>query len=95
MSIVEQAKDFIQPAIIGAVAYLFTSISDLRHNQDQSMIHIEQNRTELNDVWTKYNKNEEDEKIEMQKEFDFALKLIEKQHELEIKQKDLEIQLSK
>jgi len=93
--IIDIIMGLIIAAITGAVGYLFTSIADLKHNQDQTLIKVEQNRGELDDVWSKYNKNEEDEKIEMQKEFDFALRLIDKQHELEIKQKDLEIKLLK
>ena len=89
--IIDLVMGLMTALIIGAIRYLFTSISDLKHNQDIMGVQVNQNTSELNDIWTKYNLDVEKREVEMNKEFDFALKLIQDNTRVELQLKELEI----
>ena len=69
-------KNTIVQGIIGlllaglgsAIGWLFSSITELKHNQDIINVHVNQNVSELNDVWGKYNESQKAE-YEKQKAF--------------------------
>lgn len=93
MSLQEHAKSLVQPAIVGAVTYLFVSITDLKHNQDIKGVKVDQNSSELLNLWQMKNEDIKEDKVDRTKNFEFALELIEGQHELELQNKDLELQI--
>jgi len=89
--IVDLVMGLISALIIGGMVFLFTSIADLKHNQDIMGVQVKQNRSELDDIWLKYNERDRNEKAEMNQEFEFALKLIQDNTRVELMVKELEI----
>jgi glutamate synthase domain-containing protein 3 len=41
--------------ILGALAYVFNSIGELKHQQDTQSVKIDQMQSEQKDLWNKYN----------------------------------------
>lgn len=91
--VIDLVMGLVSAMIIGAIGLLFTSIADLKHNQDIMGVQVDQNTSELGDLWSKYNQDIEKREIEMNKEFDFALKLIQDNTRVELQLKELEIKL--
>lgn len=74
-------KNTIVQGIIGlllaglgsAIGWLFNSIGELKHNVDIINVEVKQNRTELNDIWTKYNKEQDLKLKQMQAFYEFQI----------------------
>jgi hypothetical protein len=74
-------KNTIVQGIIGlllaglgsAIGWLFSSISDLKHNQDIIKVRVEQNVGELKDIWGKYNEAQKLEFVKQKAFYDFQI----------------------
>lgn len=60
--------------ILGALAFVFNSIGELKHGADTTSVKIEQMQSEQRDLWTKYNTS-------LEKQVEFLTKFYE--HELQ------------
>ena len=56
-----------------AIGWLFNSISELKHNQDIINVEVQQNASELNDIWNKYNDEQRQKMGEIAKFYEFQL----------------------
>lgn len=74
-------KNTIVQGIIGlllaglgsAIGWLFNSIGDLKHNVDIINVEVKQNGSELEDIWGKYNKEQDLKLKQMQVFYEFQI----------------------
>ena len=67
--------------ILGALAFVFNTLGELKHNDDVQNTKMDQIESEQRDVWSKYNKNEEEEKRAMTEFYHFQIEYYKDQRE--------------
>lgn len=73
-TIVQLVIGLIVTAIVGAISYMFTSISDLKHNQDTMGVEVRQGKGERSDLWDKHNARIEQDERALTMFYEFQLK---------------------
>lgn len=55
-TIIQAVIGLVTAAIVGVVSLLFSTVRDLEHSKDLQSVEIKHLRSEMTDLWSKYNK---------------------------------------